>query len=55
VGYRFVPARGEEPERPATDLDGRLEEPNDNSPQNAPSGSAAGAELGKTRPEHAEV
>jgi DNA-binding response OmpR family regulator len=55
VGYRFVPAKGEEPERSAADVDGRLEPPEEHSPQNAPRGNAAGGELGQTRPEHAEV
>jgi DNA-binding response OmpR family regulator len=39
VGYRFVPAKGEEPEHPGTDADSRLGEPRDRTP----------------RPEHVEV
>jgi DNA-binding response OmpR family regulator len=55
VGYRFVPAKGEEPDRPADALDASLGAAHDSGPQEAPRENGSGGELDQARPAHAEV
>jgi DNA-binding response OmpR family regulator len=55
VGYRFVPAKGEDPGRSGPGPDGSPGEAQHTGSQVAAGENATGGELGPTRPAHAEV
>jgi len=55
VGYRFVPAKGDEPDRSAPGFDASLREPHDGGQQLAAGENVAGGPLGEASPAHAEV
>jgi DNA-binding response OmpR family regulator len=55
VGYRFVPAKGEEPDRSGAGFDASVGEPQDAGQQLASGENVTGGQLGEARPAHAEV